>query len=236
VLDAGGDPDYVAPDGTTSVQLAMYQHDYGFAARMIERGASLDAVDRNGFRLLHAAVLADQPQLVTLLLARGADPNALTGVSRVKWRFEQNFKPGDYEAPPESALLLAAEHGYTDVMALLADADSRFRDRDGSNIVLAAATSGVPQALELALRLQPDANTTTSDGQTPLHLLLASGSGAEGAGPQCVAMMRLLFEHGARIDIKNHDGQTAADIGEDDQFSGKSAFETIFRPQPARRL
>ena len=237
VLDAGGDPDYVAPDGTTSVQLAMYSVDYSFASRMIARGVDLDAVDRNGFRLLHAAALADQPHLVSLLLAKGADPDALSGNSRVKWRYEQNFKPGDYEEPPKTALLIAAGHGFTDVMKVLADAgaDPRYHDRNGDDIVLAAATSGVPQALEFALTLQPDPNVTTADGQTPLHLLLASG-GCEGAGPQCLAMMKILHDHGARIDIKDNAGQTAADVGEDEQFSGKSAFETIFRPQRARRL
>lgn len=238
VLDAGGDPDYVAPDGTTTVQMAMYQHDHVFAARMIGRGADLGALDRNGLRLLHAAVLADQPQLVKLLLAKGADPNALTGTSRVKWRYEQNFKPGDYEVAPKSALLLAAEHGFTEVMTLLAGAgaDSGYRDPDGNNIVLAAATSGEPRALELALHLQPDANTTTADGRTALHLLLSNGAGAEGAGPRSVAMMQILHDHGARIDLKDRAGQTAADIGEDEQFSGKTAFETIFRARTVSSL
>ncbi len=32
LLGLGADPDYVAPDGTSAVQLAMYQQDYPFAA------------------------------------------------------------------------------------------------------------------------------------------------------------------------------------------------------------
>lgn len=237
VLAAGGDPDYVGPDGTSVVQLAMYQQQYAFAARMIERGVNLAAYDRQGNQLLHAAVRANQPGLVKLLLAKGADPNALTGPPRVKWRFERNFKSGDYEEPRKSALLIAAEQGSADLMKLLvaAGAAPGFRAADGSNIVLAAATSGRPAALAFALALEPDPNTTTRDGETPLHLLLENGSGAEGAGPESVAMMQLLADRGARIDIKNHDGKTAADVGEDGQFSGRTAFEAIFRHAGAPR-
>ncbi len=52
-----------------------------------------------------------------LLLAKGADPNALTGVSTVKMRFEVNFKSGDYQVPSKPPLLLAAESGDATVRA-----------------------------------------------------------------------------------------------------------------------
>jgi uncharacterized protein len=225
VLEAGGNPDYIAPDGTSVVQLAIYQKDYGFAARMIERGANLTAFDRNGNQLLHAAVLANQPSLVKLLLKKGADANALTGPSKVKLRFEVNFKTGDYEVPPKPPLLLAAESGLADVMRMLVDAgaNTRFRTPDGTNIVLAAATSGKLAALALALQLEPDANTTTSDGQTPLHLLVGGGMGSE-----LGAMMKLLADKGARTDIRNRAGQTPADIAKDAQTDAKAAFESTF--------
>jgi ankyrin repeat protein len=225
VLEGGGNADYVAPDGTSAVQLAMYQKDYAFAARMIERGASLTAPDRTGNQLLHAAVLADEQSLVKLLLAKGADANALTGPSKVKLRFEVNFKTGDYEVPPKSPLLLAAERGSAAVMRLLVDAgaDTRFRIADGTNVVLAAATSGKLAALELALRLQPDPNTTTSDGQTPLHLLVGGGSGTE-----LEAMMKLLADKGARTDIKNRAGQTPVDVAKEAQTDARAAFESTF--------
>jgi uncharacterized protein len=225
VLEGGGNANYVAPDGTSVVQLAMYQKDYGFAARMIERGASLTAFDRTGNQLLHAAVLADEQPLVKLLLAKGADANALTGPSKVKLRFEVNFKTGDYEIPPKSPLLLAAERGSAAVMRTLVDAgaDTKFRLADGTNVVLAAATSGKLAALELALQLQPNPNTTTSDGQTPLHLLVGGGSGTE-----LEAMMKLLADKGARTDIRNRAGQTPVDVAKEAQTDAKAAFESTF--------
>lgn len=228
LLDLGADPDYVAPDGTSVVQLAMYQKDYEFAARMIRRGANLSAFDRNGNQLLHAAVLGNQPQLVQLLLAKGADPNALSGASTVKMRFEVNFKSGDYEAPRKPPLLLAAESGDAKVMQLLVDggAAPRFRMPDGTNVVLAAAASGKLEALRLALQLDPDPNIATKDGDTPLHILLGTGTGAELA-----PMMKLLAERGARTDLRNRAGQTASDVAKDAQTDAQLAYQSAFGTQ-----
>lgn len=225
VFEAGGDADYVAPDGTSVVQLAMYQKAFDFAARMIERGANLTAFDRNGNQLLHAAVAANQASLVKLLVAKGANANALTGPSKVKMRFEVNFRPGDYEVAPKSPLLLAAESGSAEIMRLLVDAgaDSRFRARDGTNIVLAAASSGHVAALDLALQLQPDPNTRTVSGETPLHVLLGSQ-----AGPETAAMMKLLADKGARIDITNSAGRTATDFAKEAETEMQTAFQATF--------
>jgi uncharacterized protein len=225
LLEHGADPDYVGPDGTSVVQLAMYQKDYAFAARMIGRHADLGAFDRNGNQLLHAAVLANQPALVQLLLAKGADANALTGPSKVKMRFEVNFKSGEYEAPAKPPLLLAAESGNVQVMQLLVDggANPQFRLPDGTNVVLAAAAGGKLEALRFALRLVPDPNTATNDGDTPLHVLLATGSGPE-LGP----MMKLLAEHGARTDIRNRAGQSAADLAKEAESDARLAYQNAF--------
>jgi ankyrin repeat protein len=152
VLDAGGDPDHVGPDGTTAVQLAMYQQDWAFAARMIERGADLAARDLNGRTLLHAAVLADRPELVKLLLARGAAVDAPTGRPKIEWRFESNFKTGEVEFPPKTALFLAAEKGRAALIPLLtaAGANRGFRLADGTGIIEAAKASGSEAALQAA--------------------------------------------------------------------------------------
>jgi uncharacterized protein len=233
LLDAGADPDYVAPDGTSVVQLSMYQKDYAFAARMIERGANVKAFDRNGNQLLHAAVLANQVSLVKLLLARGADANALTGTSTVKMRFEVNFTSADYQVAPKPPLLLAAESGHAQVMQLLVDggANSQLRLPDGTNVVLAAAASGKLDALRLALQLVPDPNLTTKDGDTPLHVLLATGT-----GPELAPMMKLLAERGARTDLRNKTGQTAADMVKDAQTDAKLAYENAFGAQRVGKL
>jgi ankyrin repeat protein len=232
LVEAGADANHVAPDGTSTVQLAMYQKDYGFAARMIQRGADVHAFDRNGNTLLHASVLADQPSLVSLLLARGANPNLLTGASRVKLRYEVNYRSDAYEEVPKPPLLLAAEKGSASVMRLLAEggADVKYRLADGTNIVLAAAMSGKLSALELALQWLPDPNTTDARGQTALHLLLQGDGSTE-----TQAMMRLIADKGGRIDITDRGGHTAADAARHAQSGPRSAFLATFGERTANR-
>jgi ankyrin repeat protein len=230
ILEAGGDPDHLAADGTSAVQLSLYQKDYAFAAHMIERGADLTAFDRNGNTLLHAAVLANQPTLVRMLLARGANPNALTGPSKVELRYEVNYRSDDYRVPPKPPLLLAAENGFADVMRLLADAgaDISYRCEDGRSIVHAAATSGRVAALDLALQLLPDPNVKDAHGQTPMHLLVQGE-----AAPETEAMMKLLAGKGARIDIPNRAGRTAADLVQDALTGVRAAFAATFGTKTA---
>jgi ankyrin repeat protein len=230
ILEAGGDAGHVASDGTSAVQLAMYQKDYAFAARMIERGADLAVFDRNGNTLLQAAVLANQPPLVRLLLAKGSNPNTLTGPSKVTYRYEANYRSDAYEVESKPPLMMAAESGFAEVMKLLADggADIRYRSADGTNVVLAAATSAKLSALETALQLLPDPNTVDARGQTPLHLLL-QGDGS----PDTRAMMKLLADKGARIDIRNRGGHTAAQIANGVQSGPKAAFLATFGERTA---
>jgi len=228
IVAAGGDTTHVASDGTTAVQLAIYQHQYAFAERLVAAGADLAATDRNGDALLHAAVKAGEPTLVATLLKAGADPNEITGNSRVEWRFERNFKTAPYVVPPKSPLILAAEMGAAgDMQALIdAGADAAFRAADGTNVVLAAVGSDSPAALALALRLQPDANVQMADGSTALHLLL--GPGTDGSTDHTLELLQLLADHGARTDIPNQHGKTAADIAADPQFKLHSDFEAVF--------
>jgi ankyrin repeat protein len=225
ILQLGGNPDHVANDGTSAVQLAVYQKQFDFVATQVEQGASLTAYDRNGNQLLHAAALANRPELVRLLLGKGADPNALTGPSLVQYRYEVNFTSAPFSMPARPPLLLAAQSGAAEVMALLLDAgaDAGFRDEEGTNVVLAAATSGKLGALELALGISPDANTSTRSGQTALHLLMFAD--ASGDTP---AIMKLLADKGARSDIRNRSGQTPLDLIGDAQTGVKTAFAASF--------
>jgi ankyrin repeat protein len=110
-------------------------------------------------------------------------------------------------------------------------ANPQFRMPDGTNVLLAAAASGKLAALQLALQLVPDPNTATKDGDTPLHILLAAGSGAD-----LTPMMKLLADRGARTDLKNRAGQTANDLARDAQSDAKLAYESVFGPHRVGKL
>jgi ankyrin repeat protein len=232
VVEAGGSTAHVGPEATTAVQLAMYQQDYAFAARMIEGGADIAAFDRNGNTLLHAAVLAGRPDLVKLLLARGADPNLPSAAPRVEWRYEANFRSGDYQVPSKPPLLLAAEGGSAEAMELLiqAGADPRFRTAEGTTILHAAVDGGHAAAVAAALRAVPDPNVVDDNGRTPLHLLLQN---RDNPSPESGEILRLLAAKGARTDIPNKRGQTAVELLERAAEPVKAAWFAAFGSRTA---
>lgn len=120
LMQAGANLSHVAGDGTTLIQIAMYQGAYDFAQQLLELGeGDLLAFDRNGKQLLHAAILAEQPQLVSLLLSKGADANAMTAPSKVEWRYERNFRAGDYVEVLKTPLELAEELGNLELVDML---------------------------------------------------------------------------------------------------------------------
>ena len=69
--------DAIAPDGFTPLHLAAYFGGLGAARLLIGRGATIDGLSQNAMSVtpLQSAVSAHQATLVSLLLAKGADPN-----------------------------------------------------------------------------------------------------------------------------------------------------------------
>jgi ankyrin repeat protein len=67
-----------SPDGFTALHLAAFFAEAACARALLQRGADAEAVARNamGVRPLHSAVAGGSKEIVDLLLARGADPEA----------------------------------------------------------------------------------------------------------------------------------------------------------------
>lgn len=229
LLDLGADPRYVAPDGTTVVQMAIYQKQFSIAERLIKNGVDLTAYDRNGNQLLHAAVRNKQLPLVQTLLAQGANPNALTGTSKVVWRYEVNFTSRPYITYAKTPLLLAAELGATDIMRALvtAGADVNFRMEDGTSLLLAAVSSNA-EAVELALSFAPDVHITNNNGKSALHVLLGYTFYMPFTLDQISAMLEVLAKHGADIHKADGKGTTALDIARQEEFKAKAEFAKVF--------
>ena len=124
-------------------------------------------------------------------------------------------------------LLLAAQQGHATTVQLLAEqgASLDVRDERGNNLSLAAAVSGVADALRTALELAPVVDVQNERGQTPLHRVLLRTE-----GPALTAMLEVLAEHGARIDIPDQNGKTAADLAAAEHFPGAAEFRRLFPP------
>ncbi|MBV2150842.1 ankyrin repeat domain-containing protein [Sphingobium sp. AS12] len=225
LLAAGADSAYRGPENTSAAQLALYQKNYAAAALLVPHGVDVVERDRTGEQLLHGAAAGGDINLIRLLLAKGADPNGLTGPSRITWVTEANFGVPPPPVPPTPPLLIAAANGRKDAMALLlaAGADPRFVTADGTNVVLAAARGGSAATLDYALSLAPDVNVAGANFMTALHWLVAGG-----VQPELEAMLKILAAHGARTDIPSKYGATAAQMADGGLTQVKQIFRTVF--------
>ena len=125
-ISLGADIFDAAKDGT---QLAVYAKNYAFLswymgelpALMDEQGIDtvVSAHDRDGYQLLHAAVKANQPELVAKLLALGANPNQRSEPSTLTWRYEANFKTENYIPPQLTPMEIAEQNSLTRIVEIL---------------------------------------------------------------------------------------------------------------------
>ncbi|MDN4633430.1 ankyrin repeat domain-containing protein [Sphingomonas sp. PsM26] len=231
LLAAGARADDRGPERSSALQLATYQKNYAAAVVLVARGGDVTERDREGYQTLHRAAAAGDTALIAALLARRADPNATTGLSRITWVTEANFGVPPPPVPPTPPLLIAAANGQAEAMAVLrtGGADPSFVAADGTNVVLAAARGRNAATLALALSLAPDANVADAQGNTALHLLLGGGM-----QPDLPAMIGLLADHGARIDIANKRGSTVAEVADTGLSDVKAVFRARFPDRPNR--
>ncbi|MEM6710134.1 MAG: ankyrin repeat domain-containing protein [Pseudomonadota bacterium] len=225
LVDAGANPRVHLADGTSLLQLALYQDNFAFAERLLSSQSELHRYDLNGHKPLHVAARAGHAKLAARLLELGADINARTGKSTIPWRYESNFKAGDYQFPELPPLLLAAQQGHAAVVSLLGErgADLDATDDRGNNVVLTAAASGSAAALGAALELVPQVDKQNQRGQTALHRVLQSAEGRA-----LTELLEVLAQHGARTDIPDANGKSAADLAAAEHFPGKLEFERLF--------
>lgn len=155
LLDAGAHVDDRSPDGFTPLQLAAYFGAPAAAALLIERGADVDAVADNAQRIapLHAAVAGRHPEVVRLLLAAGAQPDA---------RQFGGWTP----------LLAAAQHGHAEIVAALLDvgADPAAANDEGVRPAELARTHGhteIALQIERAGPTRPEAGLALSERPDP---------------------------------------------------------------------
>ena len=229
LLASGADVNDALPDGTSALVLAAHSGHGGVAALLLEKGANPDA-DAIGYTALHAAVLRSDLNLVKTLIAHKADVNAMITKGTPVRRNSQ-----DFELPKTligaTPYLLAAKFLEVDVMRALAagGADTRRPMKDGATPLMAAAGMGIAppaqdekrgtdrrglaildggkvepdsqvlDAVSAALTLGSDIDAVNPAGDTTVHIAAAQGYDA---------VLRLLAERGADLNIRNTRGLT----------------------------
>lgn len=225
LLRSGADVRRAAADGTSPLVVAIANAHWDLAAWLLDRGADANGGAPGGTPL-HSAIRVRNPDTVALpdprpsgdslefiraLIAHGADVNApLTRGQTVTFLNLAGATP----------FLLAAQTVDVPVMKLLVErgADPKITTKDRSTALMAAAGLGYDEgrhtawteahslaAVRLALDLGADVNAIDDNGNTALH-----GAAFTGAN----AVVRLLVERGARLDVKNKLGYFPVTIAE----------------------
>jgi ankyrin repeat protein len=240
LIAAGADVNRADPDGISPLIMAIINAHYDVAALLVEKGADVNRPDSIGQTPLYAAVdmhtlewrfnrappkssgTLDSVDIVRLLLARGADPNA---------RLTRRVLARNHDANGNANLitgatpfLKAATTADVAVMQLLLDwgADPFLNNSLGTNALMMAAglkwsaqdmspviESGIAtevhaiEAIKLCVAWGFDINAANDEGQTALH-----GAAERGAD----SIIEFLAARGAILDRKDKRGQMPIDM------------------------
>jgi ankyrin repeat protein len=221
LIAAGADVNQTTEYGWTPLLTAVNNRNYQLAKLLVESGADVNLANKGGWTPLYLATDnrnieggdypvpkadMDHLELITLLLEKGADPNArvkdntLTRtIFTMQWFYENGATP----------FIRAAQSSDTELMALLLKygADPQAVTAHGDNALTAAAgigwVDGVTyerspkhnlEAVRMLLDLGLDPNFANSEGRTPLM-----GAALKGR-PEVI---QLLVDRGAELDKRD---------------------------------
>ena len=170
-----------AGDTSTPLQKAVQLNNTAFAAALLMHGANMDVTDQYGWTLLHTAAYNNDLSTVTLLLDRGADPNAKTAQWAHQHKRPSGLSEGDKWAG--TALHVAAMVGAPALVSVLL--------KHGAD---PNADTGVEQS-----------SYTRGHGPSALDIALDTGTfygKRENLGEAMLKVAELVVEHGAEVEGK----------------------------------
>ena len=216
--------------GVAVLHIAARDGDPDMAKILLDHGADINLRDLKGAHALFIAAEARRKAMVSLLLERGADinlPGRSDGTALVAAAFNGSdaivkvlLKAGADPALPDStgkpAIVYAAARGFQRIVeALLAKGiDINARYAHGLTVLMWAAghTNEVPEDEGVALvrmLIERGAHVEDQDDRGRTPLMIAAGLDHPGVVSE-------LLKRGAKRDIKDNDGKTAADLAASD--------------------
>lgn len=168
---------------------------------LIEQGADVNRTTlRDNVSPIHTAVSNGFLDAVAVLIARGAGVNARTATG---------------------ATPLVKALRYPDVVKLLISNGADVSSRNSAGWTALHVSTDLedrPEIARLLIARGADVNASGLDGRTPLH---------QAAKYQAEKMAVLLISSGARLDVRDNEGNTPYDFARN---SMKSDFESLFLP------
>jgi ankyrin repeat protein len=145
LIQRGWDPNALDDDGSPALFRAIRAGRTAAAQVLIQCGSAVDTEDRRCDTPLKLAVLNDQPEIVAMLLAAGADPGrrwrhgltalhvaALAGRRNVAEELTRRLPVDIPDCRRRTALMLAAWQGHASLVAMLVTAGA---DREARCLV-----------------------------------------------------------------------------------------------------
>jgi uncharacterized protein len=211
------------------------------ARALLDRGAAIDAKDREGVTALGRAAQAGKIAVATLLIDRGASVNAravdestplfyAAEADRAAMMRLLIDRGADPNIPGRKGLRPLAAAAYTGSagsveLLLKHGADPKALDDDGRSAMIYAAGRAYAPIVELLIAVGADVNRRYAHGLTAL--MWAAGHDASAGVDDVEATLKALIDHGAALDLKDDRGKTAADIARD--LGHKSAAALLTR-------
>jgi ankyrin repeat protein len=164
---------------------------------LLEAGADIELPGYGGVHPLHAAVLAGQNKIVSILLERGARVDALDNVGRTPLMTLISGEAGGDIEPLKMLLAAGANPNFIDGAVHLYALDY-------------AAMQG--RADEAALLIAAGADVNAKDslyGKSPLHYAIRPHCPIGLTGNPVV--IQFLIDHGADVNAKDYNGMTPLD-------------------------
>ncbi|KAM6513853.1 hypothetical protein FALCPG4_015060 [Fusarium falciforme] len=182
---------------------------------LLEKGADITAVDKNGLTPLIAASAAGHMEVVKLLLEKGVDVRVANNdgwtplivalaagyMEVVKLLLEKGADVMAVDKNGQTSLIMASGIGHMEVVKLLLEkgADIRAINKNGWTPLIAASNQGHIDVVKLLLEKGADVTAVDNDGLTPLIAASAAGH---------MEVVKLLLERGVDVTVANNDGWT----------------------------
>jgi ankyrin repeat protein len=236
LVEAKADLNKPSANGTPPIVDAIINNHITLAMYLLEKGADVNAADRFYKRSpLYAAVEMRNPDfsrdtappvadtgnpmdLIKALLAKGANPNVRVNTTPVRGFMQVSANWANFDG--QTPFLRAALSGDITLMRLLLEhgADPNLGTNDGATPLMAAAgvnfvvaqtltrsDAEYLEAAKLCIEKGNDVNAVNSQGFTAM--IGAANRGFD-------AMIKLLAQNGAKVDVKDKNGRTPMDYAE----------------------
>lgn len=266
LADAGANVNLADPDGSTPLLLAIENGHYDTAALLVERGADPNLSDSAGMGPLYAAVdmntlgevygrpprrspdKLDALGLMTLLLQKGANPNAGLKTATL----QRAHTPGEGTlGAGATPLMRAAKNADIPAIELLIanGADISLGQKNKTTALMFAAGLGrgvgtfakdyatdaqMLETVKVLVAHGADVNAISAAGQTPIHF---AAQAVDTNLPQPTDdLVKFLFAHGAKLDVADKQGRTPIDMALGKGLRGRAGGPVTPREGTAKLL